>query len=48
MPVNASCSHIDTNQLICTESQLTGFYMSATLAYLMVKLKALVHGNMEP
>ena len=28
-----SCYHADTNQLICSASQLTGFYMMATLAF---------------
>ena len=27
-----SCHHIETSQLICSKNQLTGFYMSATLA----------------
>ena len=28
-----SCLHIEASQLICTENQLTGFYMRATLAF---------------
>ena len=28
-----SCPHIETTQLICTAIHLTGFYMSATLAF---------------
>ena len=31
-PLNAS-THIETSQLICLANQLTGFYMSATLAF---------------
>ena len=27
------CHHIETSQLICKASQLTGFYMMATLAF---------------
>ena len=27
------CPHIETSQLICTANHLTGFYMSATLAF---------------
>ena len=29
-----SCHHIETNQLICSANQLTGFYMMATLAFI--------------
>ena len=28
-----SCHHIETNQLICSANQLTGFYMMETLAF---------------
>ena len=27
------CRHIETNQLICSANQLTGFYETATLAF---------------
>ena len=27
------CPHVETGQLICPANQLTGFYMSATLAF---------------
>ena len=34
-PLNANvcCPHIEASQLICFPSQLTGFYMWATLAF---------------
>ena len=32
-PLNALVALIETSQLICTASQLTGFYMRATLAF---------------
>ena len=38
------CPHIETSQLICIANQLTGFYISATLAFhgLMLVLTTVV------
>ena len=35
-----SCHHIETSQLICRASQLTGFYMMATLAFNELRITA--------
>ena len=35
--VNLCCPHTETSQLICTENQLTGFYMRTTLALKSLK-----------
>ena len=35
-----SCHHIETSQMICSENQLTGFYMMATLAFNELILEA--------
>ena len=40
-PFNNQCfHHIETNQLICTANQLTGFYMRATLPFNGLNMQA--------
>ena len=41
------CPHIETSQLICTENQLTGFYMRKTLALNGLKWEKLVDSKLQ-
>ena len=48
-----SCHHIETNQLICSANQLTGFYMMETLAFnglicSKLTIRTIKHRQMTP